>query len=113
MTEMAGFNSHYIVTGQTYSRKVDLDCLSALGSLGASVHKVFTVYRIDLLKAPAIGRLRVIPYFFLGIVKRAEHASRVKTASREREAMRVTPRVTLRASRLLRINPGPPLKEKG
>ena len=40
VTEMAGFQSHYIVTGQTYTRKVDLDCLSALGSLGASVHKV-------------------------------------------------------------------------
>ena len=40
VTELAGFQSHYIVTGQTYSRKVDLDCLSALGSLGASVHKV-------------------------------------------------------------------------
>lgn len=43
MTEMAGFQSHYIVTGQTYSRKVDLDCLSALGSLGASVHKVMLI----------------------------------------------------------------------
>ena len=41
---MAGFNSHYLVTGQTYSRKVDLDCLSALGSLGASVHKVFLLF---------------------------------------------------------------------
>ena len=40
VTEMAGFEQHYIVTGQTYSRKVDLDCLSALSSLGASVHKV-------------------------------------------------------------------------
>ena len=40
LTEMAAFKSHYIVTGQTYSRKVDLDCLSALGSLGSSVHKV-------------------------------------------------------------------------
>ena len=44
VTEMAGFNSHYLVTGQTYSRKVDLDCLSALGSLGASVHKVFLLF---------------------------------------------------------------------
>lgn len=43
VTEMAGFQSHYIVTGQTYSRKVDVDCLSALGSLGASVHKVMLV----------------------------------------------------------------------
>lgn len=44
VTEMAGFYSHYLVTGQTYSRKVDLDCLSALGSLGASVHKVFLLF---------------------------------------------------------------------
>lgn len=40
VTSMTGFKSAYIVTGQTYSRKVDLDCLSALSSLGASVHKV-------------------------------------------------------------------------
>ena len=45
VTEMAGFKSHYIVTGQTYSRKVDLDCLSALGSLGASVHKVLLIHQ--------------------------------------------------------------------
>lgn len=37
---MAGFKSAYIVTGQTYSRKVDLDILNVLGSLGASIHKV-------------------------------------------------------------------------
>lgn len=30
----------YLVTGQTYSRKVDVDCLSSLASLGATVHKV-------------------------------------------------------------------------
>lgn len=30
----------YLVTGQTYSRKVDVDCLSTLASLGATVHKV-------------------------------------------------------------------------
>lgn len=30
----------YLVTGQTYSRKVDVDSLSSLASLGASVHKV-------------------------------------------------------------------------
>lgn len=30
----------YLVTGQTYSRKVDIDCLSTLASLGATVHKV-------------------------------------------------------------------------
>ncbi|RMX58101.1 hypothetical protein pdam_00013851 [Pocillopora damicornis] len=46
VTEMAGFKSHYIVTGQTYSRKVDLDCLSALSSLGASVHKICTDIRL-------------------------------------------------------------------
>lgn len=30
----------YLVTGQTYSRKVDVDCLSTLASLGSTVHKV-------------------------------------------------------------------------
>lgn len=33
-------NRAYLVTGQTYSRKVDIDCLSCLASLGATVHKV-------------------------------------------------------------------------
>ena len=33
--------SSLIITGQTYSRKVDLNVLSALGGLGASVHKVW------------------------------------------------------------------------
>lgn len=30
----------YMVTGQTYSRKVDIEVLSVLASLGASIHKV-------------------------------------------------------------------------
>ncbi|EDO44892.1 predicted protein [Nematostella vectensis] len=46
VTEMAGFKLTYIVTGQTYSRKVDLDCLAALSSLGASVHKICTDIRL-------------------------------------------------------------------
>lgn len=33
----------YMVTGQTYSRKVDIEVLSVLASLGASVHKVSTL----------------------------------------------------------------------
>lgn len=32
--------SCFTVTGQTYSRKADLEVLSVLGGLGASVHKV-------------------------------------------------------------------------
>lgn len=40
VTSMAGFNSSLIICGQTYSRKVDLEVVSALSSLGASVHKV-------------------------------------------------------------------------
>mgnify|MGYP001855978908 FL=1 len=32
-----------MVTGQTYSRKVDIEVLSVLASLGASVHKVSTL----------------------------------------------------------------------
>lgn len=44
---MAGFKNAYIVTGQTYSRKVDLDILNALGSLGASVHKVGCIFPLE------------------------------------------------------------------
>uniref|UniRef100_A0A672FUP9 Adenylosuccinate lyase n=1 Tax=Salarias fasciatus TaxID=181472 RepID=A0A672FUP9_SALFA len=36
----------YLVTGQTYSRKVDVDCLSSLASLGATVHKICTDIRL-------------------------------------------------------------------
>nr|XP_014342879.1 PREDICTED: adenylosuccinate lyase [Latimeria chalumnae] len=46
VTEMAGFKCAYLVTGQTYSRKVDIDCLSVLSSLGASVHKICTDIRL-------------------------------------------------------------------
>lgn len=40
VAELAGFEKRYSVTGQTYSRKVDVECLNALSSLGATVHKV-------------------------------------------------------------------------
>lgn len=40
VTKMAGFEKCYLVTGQTYSRKVDVECLNVLSSLGSTVHKV-------------------------------------------------------------------------
>lgn len=40
VTKAAGFKKSYPVTGQTYSRKVDIECVNVLSSLGASVHKV-------------------------------------------------------------------------
>ncbi|XP_077415740.1 adenylosuccinate lyase isoform X1 [Vanacampus margaritifer] len=46
VTEMAGFKRAYLVTGQTYSRKVDVDSLSSLASLGATVHKICTDIRL-------------------------------------------------------------------
>ncbi|XP_001607992.1 adenylosuccinate lyase [Nasonia vitripennis] len=46
VTKMAGFEKRYPVTGQTYSRKVDLECLNALSSLGATVHKICSDIRI-------------------------------------------------------------------
>ncbi|RWS30534.1 adenylosuccinate lyase-like protein [Leptotrombidium deliense] len=46
VTNYAGFEKSYSVCGQTYSRKVDADCLSALASLGASVHKICTDIRL-------------------------------------------------------------------
>ncbi|KAK3520303.1 hypothetical protein QTP70_020373 [Hemibagrus guttatus] len=46
VTEKAGFKKSYIVTGQTYSRKVDIDCLTVLASLGATVHKICTDIRL-------------------------------------------------------------------
>lgn len=46
VTEACGFTSSFTVTGQTYSRKVDLDIVGALGSLGASAHKIATDLRL-------------------------------------------------------------------
>lgn len=46
VTKMAGFEKYYPVTGQTYSRKVDVECINALGSLGATVHKICSDIRI-------------------------------------------------------------------
>jgi len=44
---MALLHRSYLVTGQTYSRKVDVDCLSSLASLGATVHKVSGRRRVE------------------------------------------------------------------
>lgn len=46
VTEMAGFKKYYPVTGQTYSRKVDVECLNALSSLGCTVHKICSDIRL-------------------------------------------------------------------
>ncbi|XP_051169446.1 adenylosuccinate lyase [Leptopilina boulardi] len=46
VTKMAGFDKYYSVTGQTYSRKVDVECLNVLSSLGATVHKICSDIRI-------------------------------------------------------------------
>uniref|UniRef100_UPI00398F7ED8 adenylosuccinate lyase isoform X1 n=2 Tax=Pristiophorus japonicus TaxID=55135 RepID=UPI00398F7ED8 len=46
VTEMAGFKQTYMVTGQTYSRKVDIDSLAVLSSLGATIHKICTDIRL-------------------------------------------------------------------
>jgi len=46
VTDASGFTSSYIVTGQTYSRKVDLDILSSLASLGSSIHKICSDIRL-------------------------------------------------------------------
>ncbi|XP_012939148.1 adenylosuccinate lyase [Aplysia californica] len=46
VTEMAGFKNHYIICGQTYPRKVDVDVLSVLASFGATVHKICTDIRL-------------------------------------------------------------------
>ncbi|NXX93385.1 PUR8 lyase, partial [Centropus bengalensis] len=46
VTAKAGFKRSYMVTGQTYSRKVDIEVLSVLASLGASIHKICTDIRL-------------------------------------------------------------------
>lgn len=46
VSQLAGFERCYAVTGQTYSRKVDLEVVSALSGLGATVHKLCSDLRI-------------------------------------------------------------------
>lgn len=46
MTELCGFPFAYPVSSQTYSRKIDIDVLSPLASLGATAHKIATDLRL-------------------------------------------------------------------
>jgi adenylosuccinate lyase len=46
VTAAFGFAKSYPVTGQTYTRKVDADILLALGSLGATGHRIATDLRL-------------------------------------------------------------------
>jgi adenylosuccinate lyase len=46
VTSKAGFQHHFLVTGQTYPRKLDADILSILASFGASVHKICSDIRL-------------------------------------------------------------------
>lgn len=46
VTELAGFTSCYTICGQTYPRKVDVQIVQALASLGATAHKMCTDIRL-------------------------------------------------------------------
>jgi len=46
VTAKAGFDSSFIITGQTYSRKVDTDVVARLSSFGATAHKICTDIRL-------------------------------------------------------------------
>ena len=46
VTSMAGFKSSFMLCGQTYTRKADIEVLSVLASLGSSVHKICTDIRL-------------------------------------------------------------------
>jgi len=46
VTKLSGFEYAYPVTSQTYSRKIDVDVLAPLASLGATAHKIATDLRL-------------------------------------------------------------------
>ena len=46
VTEKAGFASSFIITGQTYTRKVDTDVMARLSSFEATAHKICTDIRL-------------------------------------------------------------------
>ena len=44
VTRMAGFPKAFIICGQTYTRKLDIECVNVLSSLAASIHKVTSFF---------------------------------------------------------------------
>jgi len=46
VTNLCGFEKSYPVTGQTYSRKVDIQVIGAISSLGSTVHKMCSDLRL-------------------------------------------------------------------
>ncbi|PVU96127.1 hypothetical protein BB561_001372 [Smittium simulii] len=46
VSKLSGFNESYPVTGQTYTRKIDIDILCPLASFGATAHKIATDIRL-------------------------------------------------------------------
>ena len=46
VAQMAGFDRSYIITGQTYTRKADIEIVQALSSLGSTAHKICTDIRL-------------------------------------------------------------------
>ncbi|CBY39331.1 unnamed protein product [Oikopleura dioica] len=46
LTELAGFKSHYLITGQTYPRKQDAHVINALAEFAASAHKMASDIRL-------------------------------------------------------------------
>jgi len=46
VTEMCGFKSSFMLCGQTYTRKADIEVLSVLCSFGATAHKICTDIRL-------------------------------------------------------------------
>ncbi|XP_015794918.1 adenylosuccinate lyase [Tetranychus urticae] len=46
VTRYSGFDQSQIVTGQTYSRKVDVEVLGALAGLGSTIHKICSDLRL-------------------------------------------------------------------
>jgi len=58
VTHLSGFDYAYPVTSQTYSRKIDIDVLAPLASLGATAHKIGTDLRL-------LANLKVVSSAFL------------------------------------------------
>ncbi|CAF0750292.1 unnamed protein product [Adineta steineri] len=46
VTEMAGFSKAFIICGQTYTRKLDVEVVSVLSSFGGTIHKMCTDIRL-------------------------------------------------------------------
>lgn len=77
VTEMAGFEKAFIICGQTYTRKLDIEVVGSLSSLAASIHKVSEARQLNQLDSINMPSVKdVHRHKIIGFEKRTRRAFR-------------------------------------